>query len=93
MYWFGHEKVDDAFSILKEDDCLSYEEGIKKGLSRETIGSKKWDEMQRVREKHITERLPFQKLREFYEYVVGPRADRLLVELETEMRQQNIRMN
>jgi hypothetical protein len=31
--------------------------------------------------------LPFPKLKENYEYVIGPKADRLLIELETELRQ------
>jgi len=32
VYWFSAERLEDAFSILTEDDWISYDEGICKGL-------------------------------------------------------------
>ena len=93
VYWFGH-KFDIAFSILKGENCISFEEGMKLGLSKWKAGvSRKlmlraWDEMENAREEPICEkRIPFVKMMEVYEYVWGPKADRLMVEMEAENRQ------
>ena len=87
VYWFGH-KFDIAFSILKGENCISFEEGMKLGLSKRKGTTLAWDEMENAREEPICEkRIPFVKMMEVYEHVWGPKADRLMVEMEAENRQ------
>jgi hypothetical protein len=88
VYWFG-ESTNKGFSILEEKECLSLEEGKKKGLLRRKENKSKsaskhnhaisllWD----AHRKPSEARLPLGIIKEHHERVSGPDADRLLAEL------------
>lgn len=88
VYWFGEKRFRNAFSILTKD-CVTYETGIKLKLDIKcrTKDVQSYNEMMEVILKPPHERRPFPEFMEDYEYVIGPKADRLLVEMETEYRQ------
>ncbi len=104
-YWFSANRLDDAFSIFKEEDWITYEEGVEKGLSNipaniskkvsmklklspeEKVIHRTWTAMKEAVNKPLDERLPFPKLKEDYECVLGLGGDRLLIEVKTELRQ------
>lgn len=86
VYWFG-VKRSRKFSILNRKDIILLDEGLEMDICRRHHGPDAWDEMREALCKPLSERPPFQKLPEEYEYVVGPRADRLLVEIEAYQRQ------
>ena len=91
VYWFEHgDNYNSAFSILRERDCISFEEGRKKGLLKKKEGTgsitfnKGLDEMIAAQKKPPCDRVPFVKLKEVYEQVSGSKADRLLAEVGIE---------
>ena len=89
VYWFGTD-LDDGFSILQGKECLSFEEGKKRGLLKQKVGSgsrkfnQALDGLNESLKKPLCSRLPFVKLKEDYEHICGPQADRLLAEIEAE---------
>ena len=91
MYWFGSD-IDDGFSILQEKECLSFEEGKKRGLLKPKVTgacttrfNEALDKFNETLKIPLSSRLPFTKVKEAYEHVCGPQADRLLVEIEAEL--------
>lgn len=80
-------RLDNAFSIVKGKDCITFDEGWRKGLKSKQEKTKPWQLMEEALGKPKNQRNPIQKSREGYEYVLGPKADRLLVELETEWKE------
>ena len=61
--------------------------GLKEKICKTKDGRRKYQLMKKTMEKPVHLRRPFSKLREEYEYVIGPTADRYLFELEAEYRQ------
>jgi hypothetical protein len=89
VYWFGTSNLEDAFSIRAKKSCISIEEGTRKGLLKKARSAsdsnrfnKAWKQLKAATKKPLNKRSPFEKLKEEYEYVGGPKPDRILVELE-----------
>jgi hypothetical protein len=89
VYWFGTSTLEDAFSIRAKKSCISIEEGTRKGLLKKARSAsdsnrfnKAWKQLKAASKKPLNKRSPFEKLKEEYEYVGGPKPDRILVELE-----------
>jgi len=89
VYWFG-VTPDRGFSILEEGSCLSLERAKEQGLLEKLPSKSKAAEkhnrllemLQEAVRKPPASRLPLGKVREVYEQVSGPKADRLLAEFE-----------
>lgn len=88
VYWFGNNS-NGAFSILELTSCLSFVEGKRRGLLKQKRGAanknqfdKALGQLKDVLKQPLNKRIPFVKLKEEYEHLCGPQADRLLVELE-----------
>lgn len=104
-YWFGVKTLENAFSVFRGEDWITYEEGVEKGLANVPAKITKklaknemlttdeksilstWTAMKDALDQPPEKRLPFPKLREDYECVMGLGGDRLLVEVKTEIRQ------
>jgi len=89
VYWFG-ESFDRAFSIIDEANCLSLKEGKKQGLLRmkeakSKAAAKHNHAIKLLQEANAIDpelRLPSGKVREIHERLTGPKADRLVAEVE-----------
>ena len=94
VYWFGSNKLENAFSILEGKACITYQRGMEMGLKEKICmtkdGRQKYKLMKTANSKPVHSRRSFPKLREEYEYVIGPMADRHLFDIEAEYRQRGL---
>ena len=91
VHWFGTNTLEEAFGVVEEKKCLSLSQlshekkmRLKDKICRKKYGRLNYQLMLDAMEKPENERLPFPKLPEDYELVLGPKADRYLFELEAE---------